>query len=119
MPWRGSDILAQQFATAVNNALGFRNGGQAGADFAYGLDTRNKALFGIEISQSGSLDLFGPGFSGIYNFATASLAQPPSAVPGPLPLLGAAAGWEAESFRHSKPAAPSKPADCFAAAVPE
>jgi hypothetical protein len=96
MPWWGSKSLAEQFATAVGADLGTPLGGSFGPNFAY--ETQD-VTFAIYVNGKA----FAPANSNVYDYsfqtnetgtyATATLAPPPAAVPGPLPLLGVGAAF--------------------------
>lgn len=98
MPWFDNASLAQQFATAVETQLGTPNFNTNGPYFAYA-ESFNEELgvFTLSYLYDTSADppVFSrniPGTLGI-TYAVAS-AQGPSAVPGPLPLFGAAAAFD-------------------------
>ncbi|MFN9619070.1 MAG: hypothetical protein ACK55X_05085 [Synechococcaceae cyanobacterium] len=98
MPWWGNESLAEQFATAVGVSLGTPTYGVYGPEFAHSL---SPTLFGGtyvngEVFQAPSTVLnFGwlTYESGTYATATLAPPPPPAAVPGPLPLFGAAAAF--------------------------
>ena len=95
MPWWGSEALASQFATVVNDAFGFPNasgsfGPLFGIKFATAGTSVNSCTWG---SGSGSVQCdfnFGNLNNTNYTWAQADLVPP---VPGPLPLFGAAAAF--------------------------
>jgi hypothetical protein len=99
-PWFGNATLAQTFATEVSAGLGLPNGFVIGPLFATGLEYVDPmfAVFGAYYYDYFSST--GVGFNSLGEpddtlaFAKAQL-QPPasSAVPAPLPLLGAMAGF--------------------------
>ena len=94
MPWWGNESLAEQFANAVGASLGFPITGLYGPSFAHKIET---SFFGSNVTG----EVFTPSSSIAYGYrtdvtgtyATATLAPPPAAVPGPLPLFGAAAAF--------------------------
>lgn len=99
MPWLGDQSLATSFATAVGASLGIPNAaGNHGPYFAYATPATVHAMYFFNPSSSvfSKLDL--NTFVSV-TWATATLIPPSppstSAVPGPLPLFGAAAafGW--------------------------
>jgi hypothetical protein len=99
-PWFGNPTLAQTFATEVSSGLGLPNGDVQGPLFATGLDyiDPNFYVFGAYYYDSfGMTGVAWNSFGGpddTFAFAQAQLQPPaPSAVPGPLPLLGAMAGY--------------------------
>jgi hypothetical protein len=92
MPWFGNSSLAQQFAAALGTGLGLPNSfGNAGPMFAY---SANSSYAGVWVYVSTSAANAVPTSSVNLTYAVASQA-PSTAVPGPLPLFGAAAafGW--------------------------
>jgi hypothetical protein len=98
MPWFGSQSLAQQFATAVGIQLGKPNLGSGGPYFAFsiGTDPEGRPQVSASYYEFGSIIPTvtgigaGENFNGTYAFVS---APAPSAVPGPLPLFGAAAAF--------------------------
>ncbi len=93
MPWWGSTALASQFATVVNDALGFPNfsgdfGPLFGIKFAQGGTTVNSCTWGFGSAQCSAN--FGNLNNTNFTWAQADLVPP---VPGPLPLFGAAAAF--------------------------
>ena len=104
MPWWNNQALAEQFATLVGDSLGLPNTGSGspfGPLFAweyideasiYGQGTPyfEAWVFDPAISEPAADS---PGASGFNFFATATLRDPSAAVPGPLPLFGAAAAF--------------------------
>lgn len=99
MPWFGSESLAEQFAIAVGAQLGTPVLGTNGPYFAYTTvidpDFGNTSLFGYSYSSFTNPPAVtrlsaGSNFNNTYAVAS---AQAPSAVPGPLPLFGAAAAF--------------------------
>jgi hypothetical protein len=100
MPWWGSQTLAQNFRDAVGTSFGYpNNGGFAGPFFTYQATTDPSS--GSSTLASATQSATGP-ISGnisslsVNEFAIATVVPPASnAVPGPLPLFGAAAafGW--------------------------
>jgi len=98
MPWFGSESSAEQFAIAVGTQLGLPVFGNAGPFFAYSIrtDPRGGVTLGNYSYESlsnppgVSTTVSGASFSASYAVAS---AQAPSAVPGPLPLFGAAAAF--------------------------
>lgn len=103
MPWWGDSALAKSFATTIGAQLGLPNlGGTQGPSFAYEAETITDDQFTYTfINAWGYNPTAAPnniiksavsgGFS--FNYATASLTPNPSAVPGPVPLFGAAAAF--------------------------
>jgi hypothetical protein len=97
MPWFGNNPLALQFAEAVGANLGFPNGeGFLSPLYAVGLIDFNEGesvVSGFQYNKKSAVlsGEFGFSASGTYALATPVLA--PSAVPGPLPLFGAAAAF--------------------------
>ena len=113
MPWWGDDALAVEFATAVGTALGTTNGpnipiGCCGVDIFDPANTVTGPFFATSAGE--------PVYAAFYNFNTNTVgfftdfdyfatytyaevlpSPPPSSVPGPLPLFGAAA-----AFAHSR-----------------
>jgi hypothetical protein len=104
MPWWGDEALALQFATAVGNALGQLNGPNipinggiysppntvTGPFFAtLAGELVYAAFFNFSASQVQSFTDFD--FS--VNYTYAEVLPPSPAVPGPLPLFGAAAAF--------------------------
>jgi hypothetical protein len=99
MPWFGSGSSAQQFAIAVGTQLGTPVLGTIGPYFAHTIT--NDPIFGsfdagayayILTDNPPGVSPTSAGGSISITYAVAS-AQAPSAVPGPLPLFGAAAAF--------------------------
>jgi hypothetical protein len=93
MPWFGNSSLAQQFAAALGSGLGLPNGsGNAGPLFAY---SATSSLVSVVYYRPFLTTGLSVPSSVNYTFAVSAQAPSPSAVPGPLPLFGAAAafGW--------------------------
>jgi hypothetical protein len=92
MPWWGDDLLASEFAAQVYNYLGSGWDADYGPVFAYGQS--GGQVMGLSQSISNPLDQINvaPATNAAVSYATASST---AAVPGPLPLFGAAAafGW--------------------------
>jgi hypothetical protein len=92
MPWWGSESIASQFATAVNNAFGFPNEDYAGPFFGHRLATGGTSVGTCHSTIFNDIRCgsnWGP-LNATYTFAQADLVPP---VPGPLPLFGAAAAF--------------------------
>lgn len=99
MPWFGSGSSAEQFAIAVGTQLGLPVFGSTGPFFAYligtdplGGSTKLDAYSYESSSNPPSVSKRGSAASFSASYAVVS-AQAPSAVPGPLPLFGAAAAF--------------------------
>lgn len=89
MPWWGSSILAQQFATIVGSSLGYPNDDIEGPYFAYNGNVSSWYSIGSSIEQENGLNPLAFRY-----YATATLhVSPPTAVPAPLPFLGVAAAF--------------------------
>lgn len=102
MPWWGNANLAQEFAGAVGDQLGYPNYfGFQGPWFATNISPNpgySDNVSGYTIDDGILVGVLGDGnFSVTFNygvFAQATLYAPPAAsVPGPLPLFGAAAAF--------------------------
>ena len=98
MPWFGSGSSAEQFAIAVGTQLGLPVFGDTGPFFAYSILTGERGSTSLNAyayeSFANPPGVFsgaaGASFSASYAVAS---AQARSAVPGPLPLFGAAAAF--------------------------
>ena len=94
MPWWGNSTLAKSFATAVDSQLGKPNIGTWGPYFGFAPESgfpRNESWYFNGDTNEIKRDFFTQNFSA--SWAVATLTPPPSAVPGPLPLFGAAAAF--------------------------
>jgi hypothetical protein len=84
MPWWGNSGLAASFATAVGDKFGYPNSfGDTGPFFVFGLGAND--VFSQDLDGQSQASASAP-------WTYAVLASPP-AVPGPLPLFGAAAAF--------------------------
>jgi len=101
MPWWGNSTLAQQFVTAVGSSIAGSNlGAQSGGPFfPYSLitggippSTSVANFYYLFSTGSVTYSQTAPSFNFIYAQA-ALVPPPPSGVPGPLPLLGAATAF--------------------------
>ena len=98
MPWWGSNPLANQFATQIWDTLGTPNFVDRGPAFSYGIindPVSGSSLEGRSYKQLTNTVAFNPSTldsSLTYAIAT-PVVSPPAAVPGPLPLFGAAAAF--------------------------
>ncbi len=91
MPWWGSSILAQQFATIVGSSLGYPNSDGEGPYFAYNGNVSSwySSIFSSSVKQANGISPLAFRY-----YATATLhVSPPTAVPAPLPFLGVAAAF--------------------------
>jgi hypothetical protein len=99
MPWWGSESIASQFATQVLDRLGLPFSGFAGPIFAYQTvpNFENPSLIEVEGRLYDSTILgIGSSVGEVRisdTYAIVVPAAPPAAVPGPLPLFGAAAAF--------------------------
>ena len=99
MPWWGDSELAKSFATEAGAKFGFPLSGTGGPFFAYGTsiggeDSKTSTDFWYYESSASPNIINLPGEAdSAYSYATASLTPNPSAVPGPVPLFGAAAAF--------------------------
>lgn len=99
MPWFGSGSLAEQFAIAVGAQLGTPVLGTNGPYFAYSIVFNptfgNTSILSYSYDSSSNPPTVVKSSAGEFfnnTYAVVS-AQAPSAVPGPLPLFGAAAAF--------------------------
>jgi hypothetical protein len=86
MPWWGNPTLADDFATTVQESLGLPNSGIIGPLFA---DEASGGSVSVSYWLFGTLGSNSVNESDSWTFAQATLYE----VPGPLPLLGAAAAF--------------------------
>ena len=96
MPWWGNPTLAAKFATTIAGNLGFPNPtppGNRSPYFAYNLDDGLGLVswHSWRVDTASLYSLSSPK-SSTRSWAQATLV-PPSSVPGPLPILGAAAAF--------------------------
>ena len=96
MPWWNTQALAEQFATLVGDSLGLPNTG-FGPFFSWeyrddGQGGTNVETWAFDPAISAPA-AESPSASGFNFYATATLRDPSAAVPGPLPLFGAAAAF--------------------------
>lgn len=104
MPWWNDPGLAQSFALAVDGSLGVVYGGTYGPLFAFKTETGplgSSVLSYVKDPGWPNVSYTGNGFSELRPYA---FVQQPQPVPGPLPVLGAAAafGWSRRMRRRLK-----------------
>jgi hypothetical protein len=95
MPWWGNASLATQFSDALGSQLDKPNGnGIAGPFFAYQTYDTGEGIVVEAFAYFASTESAGGSTVGTFSYATAT-PSPSAAVPGPVPLFGAAAAFGA------------------------